>query len=283
MDQNQLAAALNAAGLGRISADIEKFQLASVRLVSQAAGSQPLKAATSRLGGLPDLPQGIAWPLLNGIPQSFIGQIRLEEIKPYLSNADFPANGLLYFFYDANQETYGEKPADRGGWQVIYYGGEPGGLTQRPAPAGLPAEGLFQACSVSYFSEITFPAKPEIFLTNFDWTEDEQTRYEDFIYNFPGQADRSAAHNRALGHPDTIQDDMHEQCALMANGVASIDDPQAAAFAKTALDWQLLLQVDSDEHAGMKWASAGILYYWIEREKLAARHFENTWLVLQSD
>jgi len=43
MDQNQLAAALNAAGLGRISADIEKFQLASVRLVSQAAGSQPLK------------------------------------------------------------------------------------------------------------------------------------------------------------------------------------------------------------------------------------------------
>jgi uncharacterized protein YwqG len=235
------------------------------------------------LGGLPDLPQEIPWPLLNGVPQSFIAQIRLEEIKPLVPNADFPANGMLYFFYDAHQQTYGEKPADRGGWQVIYYGGEPGRLVQRSAPPGLPAEGSYQACTVSLYSEITFPGKPEIFLPDFNWTEDEQTRYEDFLYNFPSPQDRAAIHNRLLGHPDTIQDDMHLQCALMANGVSSIDDPQAATLAKTALDWQLLLQVDSDEHAGMKWASAGLLYFWIEREKLAALHFENTWLVLQSD
>jgi uncharacterized protein YwqG len=190
---------------------------------------------------------------------------------------------MLYFFYDANQQTYGENPADRGGWQVIYYNREPGPLRPRSAPAGLPAEGLFQACSVSYYSEITFPGKPEIFLPNFDWTEDELNRYEDFLYNFPNSQDRAVIHNRLFGHSDTIQDDMHLQCALMANGVPSIDDPRAGALAKTALDWQLLLQVDSDEHAGMKWASAGMLYFWIEREKLSARHFENTWLVLQSD
>jgi uncharacterized protein YwqG len=76
---------------------------------------------------------------------------------------------------------------------------------------------------------------------------------------------------------------MHLQCALMANGIASIDDPGAEAFAKTSLDWQLLLQVDSDEHAGMKWASAGMLYFWIKRADLAAGHFNNTWVVLQSD
>ncbi|MDR3574454.1 MAG: YwqG family protein [Anaerolineaceae bacterium] len=283
MDQSHLSAALQAAGLGRIAADIEKIQQPSVRLVSQAAGSQPLKTASSRLGGLPDLPQEISWPLLNGTPQSFIAQIRLEEIKPYISNVNFPANGLLYFFYDAHQETYGEKPADRGGWQVIYYAGDPSRLVQRSAPPGLPAEAIFKACRLSFSSEITFPGTPNVFLPNLDWTEDEQTAYEDFIYNFPGQTDRATSHNRMFGNSDTIQDDMHLQCALMANGISSVDDPGAAAFEKTALDWQLLLQVDSDDNAGMKWASAGLLYFWIKRDELAAGHFENTWLVLQSD
>jgi uncharacterized protein YwqG len=283
MDQLQISAALKAAGLDRIAGDVEKIQLASIRLVSQAGGSQPLKTAVSRLGGLPDLPQEISWPLLNGIPQSFITQIRLEELKPFDLKANLPASGMLYFFYDAHQQTYGEKPADRGGWQVLYYGGDPSRLIQRSAPPALPAEGLFQACAVSFFSEITLPAKPEIFLPDFNWTEDEQTRYEDFLYNLQSTQEHSAAHNRLLGHADTIQDDMHEQCALMANGISSIDDPKAAAFAKTALDWQLLLQVDSDEHAGMGWASAGMLYYWMKREDLAAQHFNNTWLVLQSD
>jgi uncharacterized protein YwqG len=283
MDQDQISALLEKAGLGRVSGDIKKIQQAAVRLVSQAAGSQPLKAAVSRLGGLPDLPQEIAWPLLNGVPQSFIAQIRLEEIKPFISNADIPSSGMLYFFYDAHQETYGEKPADRGGWQVIYYAGDAGRLVQCSAPSGLPADASFQTCSVSFLSEITFPGTPEIFLLDYNWTDDERARYDDFVYNFPSPQDRAAIHNRLLGHPDTIQDDMHIQCALMANGVSSIDDPRADALAKTALDWQLLLQVDSDEHAGMKWASAGKLYFWIEREKLAAQHFENTWLVLQSD
>jgi uncharacterized protein YwqG len=283
MDQDQISALLEKAGLGRVSGDIEKIQQAAVRLVSQAAGSQPLKAAASRLGGFPDLPQEIAWPLLNGVPQSFIAQIRLEEIKPFISNADIPSSGMLYFFYDAHRETYGEKPADRGGWQVIYYAGDVGRLIQRAAPPDLPADASFQACTVSFFSEITFPGTPEIFLPDYNWTDDERARYDDFVYNFPSPQDRAAIHNRLLGYPDTIQDDMHVQCALMANGVSSIDDPGADTLAKTALDWRLLLQVDSDEHAGMKWASAGKLYFWIERKKLAAQNFENTWLVLQSD
>ena len=283
MDQMQISTALKQAGLGRIIGDIENLEQPSLRLVSQAAGSQRLELASSRLGGLPDLPSQMAWPLLNGIPQSFIAQIRLEELKPYAVSADLPSQGLIYFFYDAHQETYGEKPADRGGWQVFYYTEDPARLQQRSAPPGLPAEGLFQPCSVSFYIEITLPGKPDIFLPDFNWTADEQTRYEDFLYNFPSTQDHAAIHDRLLGHPDTIQDDMHLQCALMANGIASIDDPGAEAFAKTSLDWQLLLQVDSDEHAGMKWASAGMLYFWIKRADLAAGHFNNTWVVLQSD
>jgi uncharacterized protein YwqG len=43
------------------------------------------------------------------------------------------------------------------------------------------------------------------------------------------------------------------------------------------------LQVDSNEQAGMHWASSGMLYYWITRSDLHAQQFGTTWLVLQSD
>jgi hypothetical protein len=33
----------------------------------------------------------------------------------------------------------------------------------------------------------------------------------------------------------------------------------------------------------MRWANNGMLYYWIEQANLAARRFDTTWLVLQSE
>ncbi len=90
-------------------------------------------------------------------------------------------------------------------------------------------------------------------------------------------------HNRLLGNPDTIQDDMRIQCQLTSHGVTDGNDPRTAALSKGAMDWQLLLQVDSNEHAGMRWASSGMLYYWITSADLHARHFDATWVVLQSE
>jgi uncharacterized protein YwqG len=48
-----------------------------------------------------------------------------------------------------------------------------------------------------------------------------------------------------------------------------------------AADWRLLLQVDSEEHAGMVWGDAGRLYYWMRTQDLVARRFDQAWLVLQ--
>jgi uncharacterized protein YwqG len=86
-----------------------------------------------------------------------------------------------------------------------------------------------------------------------------------------------------FGHPNQLQDDMPLQCALMSNGVKSVEDERAAELAKHKADWLLLLQVDSDFNAGMKWATSGMLYYWIERQALASRQFDRTWLVLQAE
>jgi len=52
---------------------------------------------------------------------------------------------------------------------------------------------------------------------------------------------------------------------------------------KDAIDWLLLLQIDSDEHVGMRWGNTGMLYYWLKRDDLKAQRFDETWLVLQSE
>jgi uncharacterized protein YwqG len=130
---------------------------------------------------------------------------------------------------------------------------------------------------------MTLPQQPELELANFDWTDEEVQQYETLLSTFPDPADHATIHHRMLGHPDTLQDDMRLQCQLTTHGVTSPDDPQIAALSKGALDWQLLLQVDSDEHAGMHWASVGMIYYWIKWTDLQAHCFDKTWLVLQSE
>ena len=120
-------------------------------------------------------------------------------------------------------------------------------------------------------------------LPDLDWTNDERKQYEEFLAKYPSAADRAAVHHRLLGHPDELQDDMHLQCALMSHGISSVNDPRAAQVAQTALDWRLLLQIDSDEQAGMEWGNDGMIYYWIEQDALRAQRFENVWMVLQSE
>lgn len=54
-----------------------------------------------------------------------------------------------------------------------------------------------------------------------------------------------------------------------------------APLAKNSGRWNLLMQVDSNEDNGMMWGDLGRLYLWITSEDLAARKFENCWLILQ--
>jgi uncharacterized protein YwqG len=76
---------------------------------------------------------------------------------------------------------------------------------------------------------------------------------------------------------------MRLQCQLVSHGVTDENDPRVAELSPRAKNWRLLFQVDSDEHAGMRWGDNGMLYYWIERADLAAHRFDATWLVLQSE
>jgi uncharacterized protein YwqG len=232
--------------------------------------------------GAPDLSPGLTWPEWKGLPQSFIAQIHLDEIRSYDTNRLLPQSGMLWFFYDAQQQTFGADPADLGGWRVLF-SNDLSGLQRVSTPAKLPAASQFQACSLSFASEITLAQQPQLEIANFDWTDAEQKAYETLLSTFPNPADRAAVHHRLLGNPDTIQDDMRLECQLASHGITDMNDLRTAGVSKGAKDWQLLLQVDSDEHAGMRWGNTGMLYYWIEAVDLQTHRFDTTWLVLQSE
>jgi uncharacterized protein YwqG len=281
MDKAAIETVFEKAGLSRLKKDIGRLARPSIRLVTKQVDESTLQPGASKIGGVPDLPEGVAWPDKQGQPQSFIAQIRLADVHSYDVEKVLPAAGTLWFFYDATQQTFGEDPTDRSGWSVIFV--EKATLKRASLPGKLPTEGQFHACSLSFASEYTLSQQPQLEIPAFDWSAEEQAKYEQLLSTFPTATDHAAIHNRLLGHPDTIQDDMRQQCQLTSHGVTDVTDPRAAELLKGAMDWQLLLQVDSDEHAGMRWADNGMLYYWITYTDLQTQHFDATWLVLQSE
>ena len=260
---------LAAKGLARVVDDLEVLTTDSIRATTRP-GDVPV--GTSHLGGWPDLPEDVPWPAWDGKPLGFIAQFNLADVHPFDPQNLLPSMGVLYFFYDATGETYGERLEDRSGWKVMY--SESHALKR--VQATLPDSGRFRSCAVDFSKEVTLPLRPEVFGRGANWTSAEHTAYETLTSSQQG------IKNRLLGHADAIQDDMHVQAYLLAKG-QPLDTPLSEALQRAAQNWILLFQADSDVNAGMRWANNGRLYYWIERQALQARQFDQVWMILQSE
>ncbi len=282
MDKAGVQAAFAAAGLLRLLKDIDFLAKDSIRLYAKLAGENDLAIGASRIGGVPDVPPDFKWPERHEVPQSFIAQLNLEEVHPFDTHGVLPSRSMLWFFYDAKQETYGADPADKGGCRVVFRE-DYSGLQRIAAPSRLPTESQFKACSVSFASEVTLSQSPQLDIHDFDWTDDEVQKYETLLSKFPTPEDHGAVHHQLLGYPQTIQDDMRLECQLASHGVMDMNDPQAKELSKGANEWQLLLQIDTDEDIGMRWGDAGMIYYWLRASNLQKCAFDDSWLVLQSD
>ena len=282
MDNAAVLTAFEQAGISRLLKDLAALTKPSIRIYPNPVDEASLPIGVSKVGGLPDLPPDLIWPEFKGLPQSFIAQIRLAEVKPYDTEGVLPAVGTLWFFYDAKQETYGDDPHDRGAWQILFREGDLANLQRTPAPARLPDESRFKACSVRFASEVTLSQVPQLDIANYDWSDEELEKYEDLVAHLT-PPDQRAFRHRLFGYPDLIQDDMRLQCQLVSHGITDEDDPVVQELKKDAMDWRLLLQVDTDERIGMRWSSTGMLYYWMTSTNLQARRFETAWLVMQAD
>lgn len=266
-------------GLDSVADAYEKKKRSCLRLIPGEATQKPF---SSRIGGLPDLPEPGLWPKYKGKSQAFIAQVNLGELPREGLDLPLPANGMLYFFYDAEQSTWGFDPKDKGSWAVIYVDN----LPDRPVEIGYPDDLVEQARyeSVSVSPEVTesIPDTSVIF-EGMSLTEEQEYQAIDVYSQF---VEGHGPLHQLLGYAAPIQNPMEIECQLVSHGIYlgdgdGYESPRAKELAAYASQWRLLLQVDSDENAGMMWGDAGRLYFWITEDDLRNRRFENTWMILQ--
>jgi uncharacterized protein YwqG len=233
----------------------------------------------SRLGGRPNLPRDIPWPVReNGQPLSFIAQLDLSAL-PQVRNLPLPKLGFLFFFYDVAEMPWGFDPKDKGCSQVIYVPSplSEGGL--RASHRDLDEEARFKGLALAAAVETTLPGINSGILRDFEATEKEFEAYMGLI-------DAAGPVHRVGGHADEIQGSLCLEAQLVSKGIYCGDGKGYADGRKRGLDsgsadWLLLLQVGSEERAGMMWGDMGRIYFMIHKDDLRNRNFGNVWLILQ--
>jgi len=275
------------ARLTRIAGLLCEWALPAVGMSLQPASvAQPLGA--SKLGGRPDLPRNFVWPTNKGRPLDFLLQINLAEAQQHDSQGILPASGLLTFLYDLDDQPWGYDPADLDGFRVIHTP-DPSALQSHDVPHN---EFVLAEYSIHFHSMQTLPhfgSRAADSLEAATQLTDEET---DSYFELPSQFEGcysppgDAGNHHLLGHSANVQGDMQLEAQLVTNGLycgdpSGYEDPRRKTLESGADDWVLLLQLDTDENANVMWGDCGMLYYWIRKDDLANRRFDNVWMTLQ--
>jgi uncharacterized protein YwqG len=213
------------------------------------------------------------WPSWNGRPLCFLGQIDLGKAPKDFWFDWMPREGRLLFFFDALQPTGGADPADRGSWRVLYF--DPSVSTVWHDPPYDLWDDIFPE---EYFKLVPAKSLPTLERLDLDWHIEDEVAEKYF------ELDDWGSH-QLFGWPTPIQNDtMEEDCQLASNGVSvfAYTDPRRAELLAGAAEWELLLQIDSDEDLDMTWGDVGMLYFWVRRDDARRGDFSNVWMILQS-
>lgn len=239
-----------AAGLGRHADELVGLAQQSIRVLTGPAARGT--RGVTRLGGDPDLPDEVDWPVFRGRPQLFLAQIDLAEVHRQWRSAPLPDAGRLLFFRHGDPDWWSEHPVHAVDSAAILFIAADRAVRPRPSPAGT----AFRAQRAAVALELTFPhdlaERVESLAADagrYDVVDDGQLdELLELVDSFGTAANGGEApHHRLLGH------------------VAPLQLP-----APVGPDSSLLMQLDSDISTGMSWGDAGRIYWWLRDADLAA-------------
>jgi uncharacterized protein YwqG len=270
-------------GYAAVADELERTAVPCLELRRDTRRQTQRPRPASRIGGRPDLPDRASWPSHNGTNLSFVAQVNLAEIPDDPAFGDLPREGLLYFFYDAHQSHWGSDPGDKGSWRVVHVPDVPSDPTPAEFPPDVPAEARFREVPVQLCREVSLRCPDDDLLSGLGLKERQQEQIADIFHEF---GDKAAPAHQFLGLPGEIQGPMESECHRASHGMSddagnAAEPAREAEIAKESANWRLLLQVDSDDDAGMMWGDGGRLYFWIPKDALANRRFEDAWMILQ--
>ena len=243
----------------------------------------------SKIGGKPYLPKDFVWPYYQELPLSFLAQINLEEVKSLDKDNLLPDKGMLYFFYELETEEWGYELKNKGCAKVFYYE-DISNFELIDFPEDMEDYNIVPEFKVNFKSNISYPAYEDFDIIH-NGGKEVADNYEDFqdayfdIYN--KHMESLDSYTKLLGYPDVIQSSMEEQCAAITKGfIGGIDSPKKykEEVKKAAENWILLFQMDTIETDDyeLMFGDSGHIYFWIKKEDLKNKNFDNVWLILQS-
>ncbi len=270
-------------GLERIASDVEC--LARPTVLIEPCPEDRSAVGASRIGGLPDVPDGFAWPRSEAGPLAHIAQFRLSEVAPHDAEHLLPTEGMLYLFFDAVEQPGGFDPGHREGACVQYHPTEDE-LAAATPPDDLDDAARFEPVPIRFASAVTFPTCQAILEhDHLAFADDEEMDcYLQWLAEV-GQAGE-ARYSWLLGWPDEIRGDMQSECAMVTAGIycgegQPSDAPGAEGARPEAAEWRLLAQIHSLDDARMMWGDSGMLYWWMRLEDVRRRSFERVWAIMQ--
>ncbi|WP_159067649.1 DUF1963 domain-containing protein [Paenibacillus ihuae] len=246
---------LKEAGLGQYWDELKYQILPGFYMVPKMTDEADIKLGASKIGGHPDVPSTFQWPSWKTHPMSFVAQINLEEFPMNLVNPEYPATGILYFFYVYDYEVWynDDYDSDMINNNVVYYVPETAELVRMKPPASLSEEQIFKSALLEKKLELTLPDSDYLEANHLMTNKADLNRYSlEFKPDFMNTYDRGIGF-RFLGHMSALQYGGHPS------------------------DEILLFQADSNDEIGMEWDLSGLLYFFIKDNDFKKLFFENVY------
>jgi uncharacterized protein YwqG len=229
----------------------------------------------SKLGGEPELPEGIGWPVSEGRTSAFLVQLDLAEVRAAGGPEWLPETGALYAFND--DERYGFRDHVQ-----VLFSSDPASRGLTPAPSDLAAKHRFGERRVDFLRLISVPS--------LDWLSVDPREVDlsdddlDELADAPNAPFGDELQHRIGGYPSEIQNgSMALACERLARGLDSdTDDEPTPAIERASKEWRLLLQIDSDPALKMNFGDGGRLYVFIKERHARAGVFSKTVSIWQT-
>ena len=248
----------------------------------------------SKIGGKPYLPKDFIWPYYQGLPLSFLAQINLEGVSSLDKDKLLPDKGILYFFYELETQEWGYSPQNKGCAKVFYFE-DSSNFELIDFPKNMEDDYKIPEFKINFKSNISLPSYEDFFNLVEDKEELEDITENEFYDIYHSAYDELSKkylvpiekYIKLLAYPDVIQNSMEEECAAVARGfnMGGIGYPKKykEEIKKASKDWILLFQMDTVETSDyeLMFGDCGHIYFWIKKEDLANKNFENIWLILQ--
>ncbi len=213
-------------------------------------------------------------------PLAFLGQLNLTEIHGGGLISDLPTEGWLLFFYDVENSPCGFDPSSRGSSLVQFIHNDRDLVLIEP-PEELDEEHWFSACALKFELEHSLPRDMRTYGLDIHIYDNDD--YRSLVESL---VDPTEPLHRIGGYPEAVQNPMELECQLVTNGIycgdsSGYDSARARSLAPGAAEWQLLMQLDSDDKPGWMWGDAGRIYYWNRESDTKTQNFDGAWCILQ--